>query len=309
MLDRVQLLPLFLKGNTTSTVPHKLRHIKGSTFQFGTADAASHWGPVHAWNCHGGKARRGRQGRSEEESWDCRRNEAARHRDERGMSCPSWQWHNWKQLISSSNTTCGALVVAWDSSRTVVVIKLRRTSTLKHTSMAWVPLNLPEVTQSKIIVLTYPGLCKSGFLIPTYPGICKSRNFIPTYPGLSQSTKSIQWPGYPGISWLAQRQGVSSFQIPWWHRKHQLKRRPASIEEHMTSEWPDFPQAVVRLRLLVSCITQNFFKTQISGEGSTWSLTALKLYRFFFLHKKWNNSTIFALQEHCENVIIHVVKH
>ena len=41
MLGRVPLFPLFLKGNSTPTIPHKLRHLKGSAFQFGTADAAA----------------------------------------------------------------------------------------------------------------------------------------------------------------------------------------------------------------------------------------------------------------------------
>ena len=41
ILGRVPLLPLFIKGNTTATIPHKLRHINGSTFQFVTADAAA----------------------------------------------------------------------------------------------------------------------------------------------------------------------------------------------------------------------------------------------------------------------------
>ena len=41
MLGRVPLFPLFLKGNATPTIPHKLRHLKGSAFQFGTADTAA----------------------------------------------------------------------------------------------------------------------------------------------------------------------------------------------------------------------------------------------------------------------------
>ena len=41
MLGRVPLFPLFLKGNSTPTIPHKLRHLKGSAFQFGNADAAA----------------------------------------------------------------------------------------------------------------------------------------------------------------------------------------------------------------------------------------------------------------------------
>ena len=42
MLGRVPLFLLFLKsGNAFPTNPHKLRHLKGSVFQFGTADAAA----------------------------------------------------------------------------------------------------------------------------------------------------------------------------------------------------------------------------------------------------------------------------
>ena len=41
MLGRVPLFPLFLKGNATPTLPHKLRHLKGSKFQYGTADVAA----------------------------------------------------------------------------------------------------------------------------------------------------------------------------------------------------------------------------------------------------------------------------
>ena len=32
---------MFLKGNATPTIPHTLRHLKGSAFQFGTAVAAA----------------------------------------------------------------------------------------------------------------------------------------------------------------------------------------------------------------------------------------------------------------------------
>ena len=41
MLGRVPLFPCFLQGNATPTIPHKLRHLKGSAFQYGTADAAA----------------------------------------------------------------------------------------------------------------------------------------------------------------------------------------------------------------------------------------------------------------------------
>ena len=35
------LFPCFLQGNATLTIPHKLRHLKGSAFQYGTAEAAA----------------------------------------------------------------------------------------------------------------------------------------------------------------------------------------------------------------------------------------------------------------------------
>ena len=41
MLGRVSLFPCFLHGNATPTIPHKLRHLKGSVFQYWTADAAA----------------------------------------------------------------------------------------------------------------------------------------------------------------------------------------------------------------------------------------------------------------------------
>ena len=34
-------LPCFLQGNATPTIPHKLRHLKASAFQYGIADAAA----------------------------------------------------------------------------------------------------------------------------------------------------------------------------------------------------------------------------------------------------------------------------
>ena len=45
MLSRVPLFPCFLQGNATDvatpTIPHKLRHLKASAFQYGISDAAS----------------------------------------------------------------------------------------------------------------------------------------------------------------------------------------------------------------------------------------------------------------------------
>ena len=41
MLGRVPLFPCFLQGNATPTIPHKLRHLKASAFQYGIADAAA----------------------------------------------------------------------------------------------------------------------------------------------------------------------------------------------------------------------------------------------------------------------------
>ena len=89
ILCRVPLFPLFLKGYATPTIPQKLRHLKGSAFQFGTADAAAADGSrgsnvyeVNQWLwqfglwkprigglsvSERGKARRGQQSRFEEE--------------------------------------------------------------------------------------------------------------------------------------------------------------------------------------------------------------------------------------------------
>ena len=43
MLSRVPLFHCFLRleGNATPTIPHKLRHLKASVFQYGIADAAA----------------------------------------------------------------------------------------------------------------------------------------------------------------------------------------------------------------------------------------------------------------------------
>ena len=41
MLGTVPFFPLFLKGKATPTIQHKLLHLKGSAFQFGTADTAA----------------------------------------------------------------------------------------------------------------------------------------------------------------------------------------------------------------------------------------------------------------------------
>ena len=41
MLSRVSHFPCFLQGNATPTIPHKLRHLKASAFQYGIADAAA----------------------------------------------------------------------------------------------------------------------------------------------------------------------------------------------------------------------------------------------------------------------------
>ena len=41
MLGRVPLFPCFLQGNATPTIPHKLRHLKASVFQYGIANAAA----------------------------------------------------------------------------------------------------------------------------------------------------------------------------------------------------------------------------------------------------------------------------
>ena len=41
MLGRVPLFPCFLQGNTTPAIPHKLRHLKASAFQYGIAHATA----------------------------------------------------------------------------------------------------------------------------------------------------------------------------------------------------------------------------------------------------------------------------
>ena len=41
ILGRVPLFPCFLNGNATPTIPHKLRNLKASAFQHGSADAAA----------------------------------------------------------------------------------------------------------------------------------------------------------------------------------------------------------------------------------------------------------------------------
>ena len=43
MLSRVPLFPCFLQleGNATPTIPHKLRHLNASAFQYGIANAAA----------------------------------------------------------------------------------------------------------------------------------------------------------------------------------------------------------------------------------------------------------------------------
>ena len=41
MLGRVPLFPCFLQGNTTPAIPHKLRHLKTSAFQYGIANATA----------------------------------------------------------------------------------------------------------------------------------------------------------------------------------------------------------------------------------------------------------------------------
>ena len=99
-------VPLFLKGNATPTIPHKLRHLKGSAFQFGTADAAaadgrrgsnvyevnpwlaawareaSHWGPVRVREKGRRDAARVNRAGSKRSYETRRRREAARRGDE-----------------------------------------------------------------------------------------------------------------------------------------------------------------------------------------------------------------------------------
>ena len=43
MVGRVPLIPLFLAGNSTPTIPHKFRKHKSSGFPAGTCDTAQQW--------------------------------------------------------------------------------------------------------------------------------------------------------------------------------------------------------------------------------------------------------------------------
>jgi hypothetical protein len=44
VLGRVPLMPLFLHGNSTPTIPHQLRHLQRSKFPYGCADASGESG-------------------------------------------------------------------------------------------------------------------------------------------------------------------------------------------------------------------------------------------------------------------------
>ena len=44
VLGRVPLMPLFLHGNSTPTIPHEFRHLNRSKFQYGCADASGESG-------------------------------------------------------------------------------------------------------------------------------------------------------------------------------------------------------------------------------------------------------------------------
>ena len=183
-LSLVPFFPFFLKGKgrkATPTIPHKLQHLKGSAFQFGTADAAAangHMGSnvyeVNQWLWQLGRRRPSIWGRSVSEKAE-RRDLVVRAGAKR----------------SHKTSPCRKAARCGDESQALRWKKC----------MAWVHLKwLPRITpsQSKIIILTYPtgGSCTSGYL-----RICMSGHLIPTYPGLSYSTQSIQ--GYRGISWLA----------------------------------------------------------------------------------------------------------
>ena len=73
MVGRVPLMPLFLAGNSTPTIPHILSKRKDSGFQYGCADAAATdgrrgsnvyevnpwlWQPVWAWQAPPGRERK-----------------------------------------------------------------------------------------------------------------------------------------------------------------------------------------------------------------------------------------------------------
>ncbi len=68
MVGRVPLIPLFLAGNSTPTIPHKLSKHKGSVFTMGCADTAASDGRrgsnvyevnTWLWNFGSGKPRLG----------------------------------------------------------------------------------------------------------------------------------------------------------------------------------------------------------------------------------------------------------
>ena len=44
VLGRVPLMPLFLHGNSTPTIPHQLRHLQRSKFPYGCTDASDESG-------------------------------------------------------------------------------------------------------------------------------------------------------------------------------------------------------------------------------------------------------------------------
>ena len=80
----------------------------------------------------------------------------------KGMSCPSWQLHStgscwspvWTLPVATVWRPCG---VTWDSSRTVVVIKLQRTSALKHLTSCLL-LSCCHIKRNNQWVNTWTGL-------------------------------------------------------------------------------------------------------------------------------------------------------
>ena len=99
MLSRVPLFPCFLQGNATPTIPHKLRHLKASAFQYGIADAAAVDGrrgsnvyepEVNPWMSQFGRGRPRLGGLSVAETEDRRDSEAvvrAKRSQETRRSC------------------------------------------------------------------------------------------------------------------------------------------------------------------------------------------------------------------------------
>jgi hypothetical protein len=103
MLGRVPLMPLFLHGNSTPTIPHQLRHLQRSKFPYGCTDASDESGTGKGsnvyevnqwmWEFGRGKPRLGGLSVTETEEWRIAvRTEASRRaqstRDTRRRKAP-----------------------------------------------------------------------------------------------------------------------------------------------------------------------------------------------------------------------------